>query len=78
MGDSRTLVEAVIGFWPLAAESSVRLGTVEGLAARFGAGLIYGYSFQRTRSILAPWLAHALSGVAFLIMGAGSLVGQLA
>ena len=84
LGKAVGLLAATAGFtvwhycWPLGAESSVPLATIEGLAATFGAGLIYGYSFQRTGSILAPWLAHALSGVAFLIMGAGSLVGQLA
>lgn len=83
LGKAAGLLAATAGFtvwhycWPLAAESSVPLTTLGGLAATFGAGLFYGYSFQRTGSILAPWLAHALSGVAFLIMGAGSLVGQL-
>jgi membrane protease YdiL (CAAX protease family) len=83
LGKAAGLLAATAGFtvwhycWPLAAESSVPLTTLGGFVATFGAGLIYGYSFQRTGSILAPWLAHALSGVAFLIMGAGSLVGQL-
>ena len=83
LGKAAGLLAATAGFtvwhycWPLAAESSVPLSTLGGFAATFGAGLIYGYSFQRTGSILAPWLAHAFSGVAFLIMGAGSLVGQL-
>jgi membrane protease YdiL (CAAX protease family) len=83
LGKAAGLLAATAGFtvwhycWPLAAESSVPLTTLGGFAATFGAGLVYGYSYQRTGSILAPWLAHAFSGLAFLIMGAGSLVGQL-
>ncbi len=83
LGKATGLLAATAGFtvwhycWPLAAESSVPLTTLGGFAATFGAGLVYGYTLQRTGSILAPWLAHAFSGVAFLIMGAGSLVGQL-
>jgi membrane protease YdiL (CAAX protease family) len=63
--------------WPLASQSSFPLYTLHGLVATFAAGLIYGYSFQRTGSIVAPWLAHALSGIMFVFMGAGSFVGQV-
>ena len=63
--------------WPLASQSSFPLYTLHGLVATFAAGLIYGYSFQRTGSIVAPWLAHALSGIMFVVMGAGSFVGQV-
>jgi membrane protease YdiL (CAAX protease family) len=61
--------------WPLAAQSSVPLYTLRGLVATFGAGLIYGYSFQRTGSVVAPWLAHGCAGITFVIIGAGSFVG---
>jgi membrane protease YdiL (CAAX protease family) len=64
--------------WPLGATSSFPLYTLRGFIATFAAGLIYGYSFQRTRSIVAPWLAHALSGIMFVVMGAGSFVGPMA
>jgi len=77
------LLAATAGFtvwhycWPLAAESSVPLTTLGGFAATFGAGLIYGYSFQRTGSILAPWIAHAFSGIMFLFVGAGGFTDHL-
>jgi membrane protease YdiL (CAAX protease family) len=58
--------------WPLAAHSRFPLHTLRGLLATFAAGLAYGYSFQRTGNILAPWLGHALSGIVFVLMGAGS------
>ena len=63
--------------WPLGARSSFPLHTLQGVAATFVAGLVYGYSFQRSGSIVAPWLGHALNGLAFLCMGAGSLVTAL-
>jgi membrane protease YdiL (CAAX protease family) len=46
------------------------LHTLTGSAATLAAGLIYGYSFQRTRNILAPWLAHALAIIVFALVGA--------
>ena len=63
--------------WPLATQSSFPLYTLQGFVATFAAGLIYGYSFQRTRSMVAPWLAHALSGIMFVLMGAGGFVGRM-
>ena len=63
--------------WPLAAQSAVPLYTVHGLVATFAAGLIYGYTFQRTGNIVAPWLAHALSGILFVAIGAGTFTEHL-
>lgn len=63
--------------WPLAAGSSFPLQTLPGVAGTLIAGLVYGYSFQRTRSIVAPWLGHALAGVAYLCVGAGSFLAAL-
>jgi membrane protease YdiL (CAAX protease family) len=54
--------------------SSFPLYTVQGLAATFAAGLLYGYGFQRTRSILTPWLAHAVAGILFVALGSGSFL----
>jgi membrane protease YdiL (CAAX protease family) len=51
-------------------KSTFPLGTIPGILATFGAGLLYGYSFQRTRNIIAPWLAHAISGIGFVLIGA--------
>lgn len=63
--------------WPLAAGSSFPLHTIPGVAGTVIAGLVYGYSFQRTRSIVAPWLGHALAGMAYLCVGAASFVEAL-
>ena len=62
--------------WPLTAGSSFPLYTLHGLVATFAAGLTYGFCFQRTGSIVAPWLAHALSGIVLITIGAGSFFGQ--
>ncbi len=80
LGKGLGLLAATAGFtawhycWPLAAQSAFPLYSLRGLAATFAAGLIYGYSFQRTGSIVTPWLAHAFAGIMFLFMGAGSFV----
>jgi membrane protease YdiL (CAAX protease family) len=55
--------------------SSFPLSTLAGLLSTFAAGLIYGYSFLRTRNILAPCLAHALALITFVLIGAMDLVG---
>jgi len=80
LGKSLGLLAATAGFtawhycWPLASQSPFPLYALHGLAATFAAGLIYGYSFQRTGSIMTPWLAHAFSGITFLFAGAGSFL----
>jgi membrane protease YdiL (CAAX protease family) len=50
--------------------SSLPINTLPGMVATFGVGLIFGHSFQRTDNIVAPWLAHALSGIALVLIGA--------
>jgi membrane protease YdiL (CAAX protease family) len=50
--------------------SSFPLNTLAGLLSTFVAGLIYGYSFQRTRNIVAPWLSHGLALIVFTLIGA--------
>jgi membrane protease YdiL (CAAX protease family) len=83
LGNGMGLLVATAAFtawhycWPLAAQTAFPLYTFPGFAATFAAGLIYGFSFQRTGNIVAPWLAHAFSGIVFVFMGAGSFVGQL-
>ncbi|MEW5939080.1 MAG: CPBP family intramembrane glutamic endopeptidase [Chloroflexota bacterium] len=57
-------------FAPFASQTTVPLMTVIGALSTFGAGLVYAYIFQRTRNIIAPWLAHTLTGVTFIIVGA--------
>lgn len=63
--------------WPLAGQTVVPLYTVQGMLATFASGLVYGYCFRRTGNIVAPWLAHALAGVTFLCIGAGSFTAAL-
>jgi len=46
------------------------LNTVAGFLGTMVSGLIFGYVFQRTRSILAPWLAHSMAHIAFAAAGA--------
>lgn len=45
------------------------------IPASFGFTVVFGYSFQRTGSILAPWLAHGLVVVALLLTGQLVLFG---
>ncbi len=37
-------------------------------------GLVFGYAFQRTRNIVAPWLAHVLAGLTLVLSGAMTFV----
>jgi membrane protease YdiL (CAAX protease family) len=57
-------------FAPFVGRSTVPLETPIGALSTFGAGLMYAYSFQRTRNIIAPWLAHVLTGITFIVVGA--------
>jgi membrane protease YdiL (CAAX protease family) len=83
LGKGWGLLVATIGFtgWnyllPIfggSGQSSFPLYSLKGLAATFGAGLVYGYGFRRSGSIVAPWLAHALSGIMFVAVGASSFL----
>jgi membrane protease YdiL (CAAX protease family) len=57
--------------------SDYRLDTWPGLSGTLLAAILYGYVFQRTGNILAPWLAHTIAGVAFLLVGAASMVREV-
>jgi membrane protease YdiL (CAAX protease family) len=57
-------------FAPFVGKTAVPLDTPVGVLSTFGVGLVYGYAFQRTRNILTPWLAHAITGIVFIIVGA--------
>ena len=46
------------------------LDTLAGFLGTVVSGLIFGYVFLRTKSILAPWLAHAISQIVFAAVGA--------
>ncbi|MCL4251278.1 MAG: CPBP family intramembrane metalloprotease [Anaerolineae bacterium] len=54
------------------------LETPVGFIATFAAGWAYGYSFQRTGSIVTPWLAHASAGIVFIIIGSMDFTAQFA
>jgi membrane protease YdiL (CAAX protease family) len=57
-------------FAPFIGRTTVPLDTPIGAISTFGAGLVYAYVFQRTRNIIAPWLAHIVTGIAFIVVGA--------
>lgn len=54
--------------------STFPMNTWQGLAGTLIAAILYSAVFQRTGNILAPWLAHTIAGVAFLLVGAASMV----
>jgi len=57
-------------FTPFTSATPVPLETPIGAMSTFGAGLVYAYIFNRTRNIVAPWLAHVITGVTFIVFGA--------
>lgn len=74
-GDLWGLLLANLGFtlWHYAAPfsgSPVPLNSLLGFVSTFAAGLIYAYVFQRAKHIIAPWLAHLLTGIIFIVVGA--------
>lgn len=48
--------------------------SVSGMLFTTGMGLLFGYIFQRTGNIVAPWLAHALAGLALMLTGSMTFV----
>jgi membrane protease YdiL (CAAX protease family) len=83
LGKTKGLLVATVGFtgWhyllPIfeqTRQSTFPLNTPLGLVATFGAGLVYGYGFQRTGNIVTPWLAHAMAGIMFVAMGSASFI----
>jgi membrane protease YdiL (CAAX protease family) len=63
---------------PIVDLATFPLRTPVGVLTTFAAGLAYGYAFLRSRSALAPWLGHAISGIVFVIAGAMDFVQALA
>jgi len=49
--------------------SIVPITSLIGTISAFLLGVIFGYVFQRSNNIVAPWIAHALAGVATVSMG---------
>lgn len=56
------------------ATSTLPITSVIGILSCFGFGILFGYIFQRTDNIVAPWLAHALAGIALVLMGTMSFI----
>jgi membrane protease YdiL (CAAX protease family) len=50
--------------------SPVPLWSPIGVISTFAAGLVYAFVFQRSRNIMAPWLAHLINGITFIVVGA--------
>jgi membrane protease YdiL (CAAX protease family) len=53
---------------------AIRLTSVYGFLTLLGLGLVWGYVFQRTRNIIAPWIAHTLAIIGLITTGAMALV----
>jgi membrane protease YdiL (CAAX protease family) len=49
--------------------SSLPLSSPLGILSIALAGLLFGYIYQRTENILAPWVAHTLGGVGLVLIG---------
>jgi len=49
--------------------SIVPITSLIGTISAFLLGVIFGYAFQRSNNIVAPWIAHALAGIATVSMG---------
>ena len=56
------------------ATATLPLSSATGLISTVLAGLLFGYIFQRTENILAPWLAHAIGGIALVLIGRMSFI----
>jgi len=54
--------------------STLPITSVIGILSTFGFGVLFGYIFQRTDNIVAPWLAHALAGIALVLIGGMSFI----
>ena len=48
--------------------------SVFGMGFTIVMGLVFGYVFRRTGSIVAPWIAHVLAGLTLVLSGAMTFV----
>jgi hypothetical protein len=62
---------------PIVDLATFPLASWSGALSTFVAGLAYGYAFMRSESVVAPWLAHAIAGIVFILAGAMDLVGAM-
>jgi len=69
------LTSSFFTFWHLlppfegTSTSPIKITTNEGILTTIGLGVMFGYIFQRTENIVAPWLAHALAGIIMILLG---------
>jgi len=49
--------------------STIPILTGSSIIIIFVFGLMWGYAFQRTKNILAPWMAHAIVGITMVVLG---------
>lgn len=54
--------------------STLPVTSIFGFLSCFGLGMLWGYIFQRTDNIVAPWLSHTLGGIALLLTGVMSFI----
>jgi len=54
--------------------STLPMTSLDGVLSTFGLGIIWGYILQRTDNIAAPWLSHALAGIALVLIGIMSFI----
>jgi len=56
------------------ATAMLPLSSPFGILSTFVVGLLFGYIHQRTENIVAPWLAHAIGGIALVLIGGMSFI----
>lgn len=67
-------------FWhffpPLESSSTtlLQISSTIGILSTILAGILFGYIYQRTENIVAPWIAHALGGVVLVLIGMMSFI----
>jgi len=59
---------------PIVDLATFPLESTGGIISTFAAGLAFGYAFQLSKNIIAPWLGHLISGIVFIIIGAMDFV----
>lgn len=51
------------------ATATLPVTSLLGVVSAFGLGLVMGYIYDRTGSLVAPWLGHAVAGVGLILAG---------
>jgi membrane protease YdiL (CAAX protease family) len=58
-------------------QSAFPMLTLRGIMGTVASGFVYGFVFLRTGSLVAPWLAHAIPGIVFVVIGTASFLTAL-